>query len=209
MKWPDLPDVLAERLQRPLAGPLVESRYAPRPMLGRHYDQAPAAARQAAVLVLLYPYEDEWHLPLTLRPRHLPDHAGQVSLPGGAIEPGESAADAAVREFHEELGAEGLAIRRLGRLSPLYVQASNFRVEPWVGAAAERPDWRVNAAEVEQLIEARLADLLDPDKLSAHERELHGERYMAPHFLCGAHRVWGATCLILGELATLLSEQNS
>ena len=170
MKWPDLPDALAERLQRPLAGPLVESRYAPRPLLGRHYDHAPADARQAAVLVLLYPHEGGWSLPLMLRPGHLPDHAGQVSLPGGAIEPGENAADAAIREFHEELGADGVAIRRLGRLSPLYVQASNFRVEPWVGAAAERPDWRVNAAEVEQLIEARLDDLLDPGHLGAQDR---------------------------------------
>jgi 8-oxo-dGTP pyrophosphatase MutT (NUDIX family) len=58
--------------------------------------------------------------------RYAPVHGGQVSLPGGALNPGETAAEAALREFHEDLGAVGHPIRLLGRLSLIYVHASNF-----------------------------------------------------------------------------------
>ena len=63
----------------------VESRFGPRPHNGRHYADPPADARNAAVLVLLYPREESWRIPLTLRPTNLPDHGGQICLPGGAI----------------------------------------------------------------------------------------------------------------------------
>ena len=106
----------------------VESRFGPWPHNGRHYADPPSNARTAAVLVLLCPGEESWHIPLTLRPTSLPDHGGQICLPGGAIESGETAREAAIREFHEELGADGLPIEILGRLSPIYVPASNFRL---------------------------------------------------------------------------------
>jgi 8-oxo-dGTP pyrophosphatase MutT (NUDIX family) len=158
------------------------------------------------VLILLYPHQQRWHLPFTLRPSHLPDHAGQISLPGGAIERGESSAAAAVREFHEELGAAGLEVRTLGRLSSIYVQVSNFRVDPWVAVAGQRPLWTPNPVEVEQLLEIPLEHLLDPANLGYHERRKDGVSCRAPHFLWQGHRIWGATCAILGELVTVLDE---
>lgn len=191
-----------------LPGRAVESRFGPRPHDGRHYAAGPADARNAAVLVLLYPHEESWHIPFTLRPTSLPDHGGQISLPGGAIEPGETSREAAIREFHEELGADGLPIEILGRLSPLYVSASNFRVEPWVGVTRQHPRLVANPAEVEEVIEVPLPHLLDPANLGSHRRRSNGKSYRAPHFGWKSHRIWGATCLILGELVTLLSEQG-
>jgi len=199
-----LPEILAARLARPLPGPMVGSRFAPQPALGRRYDRPAADARNAAVLVLLYPHEGRWHLPLTLRPPHLPDHPGQVSLPGGALDPGETGRQAAVREFHEELGAAGHAIDLLGGLSPIYVAASNFLIQPWVAATARRPDMVPNPAEVEKLLEVPLDHLLDPANFAYHERRHEGRPFRAPHFSFSSYRVWGATCMILGELVTLL-----
>ena len=186
----------------------VESRYGPRPHDGRHYAEPPPDARTAAVLVLLYPHEETWWIPLTLRPTSLPDHGGQVCLPGGAVEPGETGREAAVREFHEELGADGLSIELLGRLSPLYVRASNFHVKPWVGVARREPRLVANPAEVEEIIEVPLSHLLDPANLGSHQRRRNDEPYTAPHFVWESHRIWGATCLILGELVMVLSEQG-
>ena len=200
----NLPQWLTARLAEPLPGPMVRSRFEPHPRPWRHYDAAPPNARPAAVLVLLYPHRCQWHLPLTLRPAHLPTHAGQVSLPGGAIEPGETAAEAAVREFHEELGDDGQRVDMLGALSPLYVQASHFIVTPWVAAAASRPRFEPNRTEVEELLEVPLRNLLDPAHFGSHTRRHRGQNYSAPHFLVQSHRVWGATCMILGELVTLL-----
>jgi 8-oxo-dGTP pyrophosphatase MutT (NUDIX family) len=203
-----LPELLAARLSEPLPGPAIGPRFElefPSHRKG-HYDPPPCDARAAAVLILLYPHEDRWHIPLTLRPAHLPDHAGQISLPGGAIEAGESSVAAAIREFHEELGAVGLEIQRLGRLSSIYVQVSNFRVDPWVGVAQRRPDWVPNPVEVERLLEIPLEHLRDPANLGCHDRH-HGDScYRAPHFLWRTDRIWGATCTILGELVTVLED---
>jgi 8-oxo-dGTP pyrophosphatase MutT (NUDIX family) len=201
-----LPELLKARLRRPLPGPAVRSRYAPRSGSARHDDRAPPDARQAAVLLLLYPHEGRWHLPLTLRPSHLPDHAGQVCLPGGAIELGETSQQAAIREFHEELGAAGHPMEMLGRLSPVYLAVSGFRVEPWVAAADGRPPLAPNPAEVEMLLEVPLDHLLDAANFGSHQRRDKGPPYIAPHFGWQSYRIWGATCLILGELVTLVEE---
>jgi 8-oxo-dGTP pyrophosphatase MutT (NUDIX family) len=202
----ELPDILARRLAQPLRAPARLGRFEPDPSYGRDHSYSPPGARQAAVLILLYPKEDRWHIPLTLRPGHLPDHAHQVSLPGGAMEPGEAGDRAALREFHEELGPEGLEVRLLGPLSPTYVQASNFRVEPWVAVGARRPVWKPNVEEVEQLLEVPLGHLLDPANLGSHQRFYRGQPYRAPHFIWEGHRIWGATCRVLGELVVALED---
>lgn len=201
-----LPELLAQRLAQPLPGPMVGSRFESRSPRGWRYDRPLADARPAAVLLLLYPHEGRWHVPLTLRPAHLPAHAGQVSLPGGAVDPDETGAEAAIREFHEELGAEGCTIRLLGRLSPIYTGTSNFLIEPWIGVSESRPAMTPNPEEVETLLEVPLEHLLDAANFGSHERSHQGQIYVAPHFLFGQCQIWGATCMILGEFVTILEE---
>jgi 8-oxo-dGTP pyrophosphatase MutT (NUDIX family) len=209
----DLPDWLRGRLSRPLPDRASGARYEPSPPRGRHDDPPRPDARRAAVLMLIYPRDGAWHLPLTLRPEHLPLHAGQVSLPGGMVEPGETGREAALREFHEELGAAGHPIDVLAALSTIYVPASNFVVEPWVAATERRPDMHPHPAEVAELLEVPLDHLLAAEHFGAHRRAYRGQEYLAPHFAFGPHRIWGATCRMLGELVTLLQEyareQNS
>jgi 8-oxo-dGTP pyrophosphatase MutT (NUDIX family) len=199
----DLPQQLAERLARPRSQWTIDSRFE-LPASLKHWSDVPDGARPAAVLLLLYSREGVWHLPLTLRPAHMADHAGQISLPGGAVEAGETSSQAAIREFHEELGDDGQAIRLLGSLSPAYVHSSNFRVTPWVAAVEKQPCLVRNAAEVEQILEVPLAHLLDPGNVGRHPRQYLGQTYAAPHFTFQSHRIWGATCRILGEFATML-----
>lgn len=195
--------LLAARLREPLPGaPLC---FLPHPPPSWHREASPDA-RPAAVLLLLYPHNGCWHVPLTLRPSHLPDHAGQVSLPGGAIEPGETSQMAALREFHEELGADETRIDMLGQLSPRYVAVSNFRIEPWVGVCGDRPEWSPNRDEVEKLLEVPLSHLMDPANLGCHRRPDGRSSYTAPHFAWQSYRVWGATCAMLGEFVTVLAE---
>ena len=182
------------------------TKFAPRPPLGRDYSRIPADARPAAVLILLYWNQSQWWLPLTLRRRDLPDHGGQISLPGGALEPGETSCQAAVREFCEELGVENFQPRILGQLSTIYIERSGFRVDPWVAVTNSRPSMCPSSSEVEELLEVPLAHLLDPAHFGSHRREYRGQPYEAPHFSFGPHRIWGATCLILGEFVTLIEE---
>ena len=195
-----LPDQLAARLREPLPGWAVQSRYQPELSFGRHLGPAPSDARPAAVLILLYPHNGSWHVPLTLRPAHMLDHASQVSLPGGVIEPGESSQQAALREFSEETGASADPIRMLGRLSELYLFASNYLIVPWVGAIESRPGWNPYPGEVERLLEIPLMHLSDPANTGAMERRQRGLTFSAPCFQWESDRIWGATSMVLAEL---------
>jgi 8-oxo-dGTP pyrophosphatase MutT (NUDIX family) len=133
-------------------------------------------------------------------------HAGQVSLPGGAVERNETTAEAAIREFHEELGNDGQTIQMLGSLSPLFVQASHYSVTPWVGVVGSRPRFERNPEEVDEILEVPLAHLFDPRHFGDDLRQYESQTYSAPCFLFQSHHIWGATCMILGELVTVIEE---
>jgi len=201
----DLPAQLSTRLRHPLPGWSAHAPFQPELSFGRHRGPAPGGARPAAVLVLLYPRDGAWHVPMILRPAHMVDHANQVSLPGGTIEAGEDSREAALRELCEELGVPTDGIDVLGELSPLYLFASNFQVAPWVGAVRTLPKWQPNAHEVEQLLEVPLAHLVAPENRSFVTRRQRGLTFQAPCFDWQEHRIWGATSMVLAELVATLA----
>ena len=88
-----------------LPGVEAQLRMAPQPRGGWKPGFAPDEARPAAALLLLFPVDTGAVVLLTKRSPDLPHHAGQVSLPGGAVDPGESIEDAALREAEEEVGS--------------------------------------------------------------------------------------------------------
>jgi 8-oxo-dGTP pyrophosphatase MutT (NUDIX family) len=182
------------------------SRFAPELSYGRHYGPAPLDAKAAAVLLLCYPREGVWHIPLTVRPETMAEHAGQVSLPGGVIEPGESSAACALREYEEELGAPRERLELVGQLTPILVFVSNFHVTPWVAAAGEPPAFSPSAAEVAEVIELPLAALFDQARVGSHLITRRALRFRAPHWAIAGREVWGATSMILAELAAVLAD---
>ncbi|OYV85965.1 MAG: hypothetical protein B7Z73_12590 [Planctomycetia bacterium 21-64-5] len=203
----DLLQAIRDRLARPpLPGKAVQREMEPSLCYGRHFGPPTCRARQAAVVALLYPQARDWYLPLTVRPATLAAHAGQISLPGGAIEPGETTAQAALRELAEELGVPASEVSLLGPLSPIYVFVSEYLVTPWVAALDARPRFRPSADEVSELLEVPLSRLLDPAARGSHTRRQRGIELSVPHFLWGRHRIWGATGMILAELAAVVSE---
>jgi 8-oxo-dGTP pyrophosphatase MutT (NUDIX family) len=171
--------------------------------LARRLDQpAGAVPRLGAVLVLLYPDGADLRLPLTVRSDRLPNHRGEVSLPGGAIDPGEEGAvAAALRECHEELGVEPASIAVWGTLSPFYIPPSNFRITPVVGFRGQAPLLRPNGDEVSAVISVTLRELLDPATVTVERWTLGGMEVDVPFFAVEGHKVWGATAIVLSELA--------
>ena len=205
---PTLPDVLRRALAGPLPGADAQLRMAPR------FEGVPPPRvadpdfRPAAALLLLYPFEDRWHVPLTVRGSRLRHHTGQVSLPGGRIEPGESPEAAALREAEEEVAIVPNDVEVLGRLTPLPIGVSRHLLHPIVGVAGRRPAFRVMEAEVERLIEVPLAWLHDPTAVGYERRpySLPPHTLMdVPYFDVGGVRVWGATAMVLAEFLTLAS----
>jgi 8-oxo-dGTP pyrophosphatase MutT (NUDIX family) len=205
----DLRDWLAARLRQPLPPESVRARAAPALSYGRHFGPAAHDARAAAVVVLLYPHDRQWHVPFTVRPETMLAHAGQVSFPGGTVEPGESTRDAALRELREELGVIPDSVDIVGTLSPLYVFASNFMVTPWVATMCEPATFQPCDREVAEMLEVPVRYLLDAASYGVHRFRRGEFQFTAPHLSWGDHRVWGATSIILAELVAILSELPS
>lgn len=155
----------------------LPSRLSPQLSYGRHRGPARLDARRAAVIIVVYPQRSTGQMCLTLtrRPMTLSHHGGQICLPGGQIERGESATEAALREYSEELGVPVAVDRELGRLSPIYVFASDNLVETIV-VTAKSPSgqWQPDPVEVDEVIEMPIESLLGLGQLSPPKQDESG-----------------------------------
>ena len=137
---------------------------------------------------------------LTLRSANLNDHAGQISFPGGKIDPTDaSPLDAALREAFEEVGLTRDFIEPIGYLD-LYGTAFGFRILPTVARVRPGFTLKINAAEVEDAFEVPLAFLMDPANHQIHSKDFRGiaRSYYAMPF--EERYIWGATAGILRVL---------
>ena len=148
-------------LQKPLPGLAAQIKLAPEFRVESLRATPPVDARTAGVLILLYPHNGVWYFPLIKRAEDGLTHGGQISLPGGSQEAGESLQETARREACEEIGAACADVEVLGQLSTIYIPPSNFLVTPTVGYADQRPDFRCDPREVAELIEVPLSTLFD------------------------------------------------
>lgn len=157
-------------------------------------------ARIGAVLLLLYPDGDDLRLPLTVRSELLPNHRGEISLPGGATDPIDTGPVAtALRECWEEIGVAPNELDVWGTLSPIYIMPSNFQITPVVAFSPVVPQMEVNPFEVGAVISVTLRELLDPATVVVERWTLRGVEVDVPFFAIAGHKVWGATALVLSE----------
>jgi len=215
MKTPFPPDeangALLNQLRRrlnedPLPG--HSARIAMVPPLRGEYGDPPADARRASVMVLLYPVGGRLRLLFIQRTSPKRDrHAGQISFPGGSVDPEDvSAAATALRELEEEVGVPRAAVEVLGALTPLYIPVSNFLVDPFVGYLPERPGFVLQEREVARILELLLADFLREGARQVGNRKLLSglELPDVPYWLVDGEEIWGATAMMTAELVALL-----
>jgi len=199
----ELESLLCRRLGEPLPGAKAQMALAPRPRTGWQPGHYPGDCRPGAGLLLLYAVDKEAHLVLTVREHELPLHAGQVSLPGGAVEEGETFAEAALREAEEEIGIDPSTIRLLGCLSPLHIPVSRFILHPLMGVANGRPRLKPQKGEVARILELSFAELADPKRLAIETRRIGRHQYLIPYIELRGEKIWGATAMVLAEFLTL------
>lgn len=157
-----------------------------------------AQARQAAVLVPLVQRADGLQVLFTRRAEHLHHHAGQISFPGGRIEPEDgSPVAAALRETHEEIGVGSQFIQVMG-VQPTLLTTTQFLMTPVVGELLPGFQVHPDHAEVAEVFEVPLAVLMDPAQHRLHQLQTslgHGRCYFS---VCWrSHFIWGATAILL------------
>ena len=207
MTFADAVHRLEIALAQPLPGGSAHDGLAPRP---RHEWPAgfnQARIRQAAGLLLMFPVGGRPHIVLTVRARTLGRHGGQVSLPGGVIEPGETFEQAALREAHEEIALPLEGVRLLGALTPLDIPVSGFRLHPIVAEVGARPSLAPSDAEVARILDVPLDELFEPSRFATVDRVRDERSITIPLFRVGPlgdDEIWGATAMVLAEFLTLL-----
>lgn len=177
----------------------------------RRYDRSTfPPARPASTLLAIYPADDgRLVLPLTVRHADLRSHAGEVSLPGGAVDAGDASAEAAaLREAWEEIGLEPDVVRIVGVLDDVWIPVSNFELRPFVGTVSTRPSLVRQDAEVSAIVELPLDALFDDEVLGTEEFSGRGFTVRAGAYRYGGVRVWGATALTLGMLAHVIDHST-
>lgn len=212
--------VLRLALSRPLPGEAAWA--AMRPPDRCAAELAPGAApdgggrgwREAAVLVLLHPTPAGLAFPLIERPGNMRHHAGQIALPGGGLEPGETALDAALREAREEIGPTVPRADIVGTLSDIRATPSGYVVHPFVALTRDIGELTLQPGEVAGSFEATLAELFDERAASTFARNGDGREWQdsdrpVPCYRFGGKIVWGLTAMILAELKSALRPEFS
>ena len=194
---------IEERLRAPLPGEPAQLRLAPRPPRKWPTGFTPDQLRHAAGLLLIFPIQELAHIVLTVR-GDTPRHSGQISLPGGVVEPGETLEQAALREAYEEVALPRDGIRVLGALTPLDIAVSGFRLHPIVACCEAQPPLRGADGEVATILELDLDELMAPGQPKIHERILGGVPVTVPGFHVRDREIWGATAMVLAEFLALL-----
>jgi 8-oxo-dGTP pyrophosphatase MutT (NUDIX family) len=164
-----------------------------------------AEHRMSSVLVAFYDGPRGAEVILTRRSRALRSHRGEISFPGGRLEPGETPEAGARREAHEEVDLDPAAVELVGRLATLATVSSMSSIVPVVGRLRERPHLRPQQAEVDRILHVPLVELVRPGVF----RE---ERWGTPplerpiyFFELDDETIWGATARILVDLLVAAS----
>lgn len=166
----------------------------------------PARLSRAAVMVPLVDRPEGMTVLLTQRASHLKHHAGQISFPGGRIEPGDAGPwEAALRETSEEIGLRSEFVSLAGYL-PDYLVISGYVVTPAVACVQPGFELRLDTTEVETAFEVPLEFILDPVNRLRRERRIAGIGFTSYEFPYQGHQIWGATAGMLMSLCRRIGE---
>lgn len=203
VELPALPaDLVPTLVPSDAADPAASPRFRPLPT---------EALREAAVLILVHAGNDgQAQLILIERAGGDHVHAGQISLPGGAIEDGESAIEAALREANEEVGLDvaQAGVRVVGELPTSDVTVSGYRVHPVVAFADRMPEVGPDNVESVAVFTAPLGAFIPPSPIEITTAERDGYLLRYGGYRIGQYHVWGATAFILGRLGVWLAQED-
>jgi len=202
-------DELKSKFQQPLPGTVSHLKMAPPNRAKELLEKQNylLAARQSAVMVLLYPVNNQLHTVFIKRSEYDGIHSGQIAFPGGKKEKtDQNFEETALRETFEEVGIKSDEIELIGQLSDLFIPPSNFIVKPFVGYCTGQPTYKLDPREIQSVVEIDLADFYSENRIFEKEFSsgTSGQTIKAPYFDIKRIEIWGATAMITSELLDIL-----
>lgn len=159
----------------------------------------------AAVLVPLYRKDNRYHVLLTKRSEQVEHHKGEISFPGGKMDPDDPDLEfCALRETAEEVGVAPDHVQILGELDDFYTVATNYRVAPFVGVIPYPYPFRPSAREIAGLVTPPIDMFFDPATRSEQIWHFKGQAVNVISYSWEGHTIWGATARILKHFAELV-----
>ncbi len=190
---------LAETLKRELPG-----EKAHRLMLPSGRELYPQSGKSnilvSSVLMLIFPVNGALNTCLIRRPATMRNHGGQIAFPGGRFETRDKELfRTALRESHEEIGTTDDQIEIIGALTPIYVQVSNFTINPFIGWCEIYPHFETDRREVDELYLIPVEKLLSDAAYQLRKVITTGGTFNAPGYYVDPLFIWGATAMIISE----------
>ena len=203
-------DTLIEKLKNncndDLPGEKAQNIMLAKPRIDMVFPNSAEHAIPSAVLILLYPSNDDINFILTERTNEVQHHKGQISLPGGSWEKGEHLSETALRETEEEIGIPTDEIEIICELTPLFVKVTGYMIHPFVGYLTEKPNIIPDPNEVKNVFTATISDLLNPIKTETELWTIGETPVDVPFYKLDKYKVWGATAMILSEFKHCIEE---
>ena len=164
--------------------------------------------RHASVLIPLFRRSEDFFILFTKRTNSVEHHKGQISFPGGAVDPEDgSYLNAALREAREEIGLREKDVEMIGRIDDAVAHVSHFVIHPFVGVIPYPYDFKINKREVDRLIEVPLREVVIQNREKDEtDFEFQGRIYPAPAYEYRGDLIWGATARILKNLLDIIGE---
>ena len=196
-------DTLIEKLKNTcnsdLPGEKAQNIMLAKPRIDIVFPNSAEHAIPSAVLILLYPSNDDINFILTERTNEVQHHKGQISLPGGSWEKGEQLHETALRETEEEIGITTNEIDIVCELTPLFVKVTGYMIHPFIGYLNYVPKITAHPGEVKNVFTSSISELLNPINSLTDLWTIRETPVDVPFFKLDKYKVWGATAMILSE----------
>lgn len=193
-------------LSKPLPGFSAQKKMGPTLLDGTLlHDRSPSnACRINGVMLLFFVKKNDIRLLLTVRSSEMRKHKGEISCPGGGLDPNETPLQAAIRETEEETGVSEQEIEVLGALSDLYIPVSDNLLKPHVGFYHGEPFFKPDEREVQQILTPNFSYFLSEENVKKEQWNLHGFDLIVPCWHINNRPLWGATAMILNEFIEVM-----
>lgn len=162
---------------------------------------------QSSVLILLFPHKETINTCLIRRPLKMRNHGGQIAFPGGRYETCDTDLfETALRESFEEVGTDRNQLDIIGVLTPLYIQVSNFVINPVIAWSDTIPSFKIDNREVDELFIIPVEKFLNHTSSQLKEVTTIRGTFEVPGYYIDQLFIWGATAMIIAEFNEIFKQ---